>query len=301
MNNYREFKNYQCATYDRLKTKSRKPIVRQCNDYLDYCQNVRQMSRCTLKSKVGAYKFLIKESMCDDLRNLTNAAYDKFVKAELERGVSARTINTRMAHIVAMVKYYRETGMCIPLRVTLIPKLKELPPRRVSYTREQIENVLENCPSDLQWLLIRIAFDTGMRITELKNLSVEQLSGRKIRFIGKGRKDRIVYIAQETLDRLNRYIKDNNIKSGTIWLNDWGYPMSSGTLRIIMREAFCSCGYSDFYPHALRHSFGTDIQRQGADIMVIKEMMGHSNVTTTQKYLHGLDNRLEEMFEKYRG
>lgn len=299
--NYHEFKNYQYATYDKLRTRSNKPIVRQCNAYLSYCQNTRQMSRCTLKSKVETYKFLIKETKCDDLRNFTNKTYDKFVKSESERGVSARTINSRTAHIIAMVRYYREMGMNIPLRIPLIPKLKELPPRRISYTREQIEEVLSGCTSSLQWLLIKILFDTGMRIAELRNLTVEQIEGKKIRFIGKGKKDRVVYIGNETLLRLKQYTSERHIETGRIWLNEWGYPMCSGTLRRIMQNAFYACGYTDFYPHALRHSFGTDIQRQGADLMVIKEMMGHSNVTTTQKYLHGLDNRLEEMFEKYRG
>lgn len=67
-----------------------------------------------------------------------------------------------------------------------------------------------------------------------------------------------------------------------------------------MRAAFKRCGFDDFYPHALRHSFGTDIQRKGADIMVIKEMMGHSNVATTERYIHGFEGQLQLLFDTYR-
>lgn len=300
MNNYRQFKNYEYKSYDRIETRSQKVIYRQVNAYLKYCALTRQMSSMTMRAKRGTYEMLIRESACSDLRNFTNHHLDKFIGTEIGRGVSARTVNTKIAHVVALVKYYREMGMEIPLRIPLVPKLKELPPRRTCYTREQIDEVLSGCDSEFQWLVIKIAFDTGMRITELTNLTVDEINGRQIRFIGKGGKAREVYIGDETSKRLTEYLRDNGISTGRVWLNDWRYPTSSDTIRRTMREAFFKKGYTDFYPHALRHSFGSDLQRQGADVMVIKEMMGHSNIATTQKYLHGLDGKLKSLFDMYK-
>lgn len=139
-----------------------------------------------------------------------------------------------------------------------------------------------------------------MRISEITNLTVEEINGRRIHFIGKGTKEREVYMTQECADRLKMYCQHRGIEEGRIWLNDWGYPTSSDTLRRIMKDAFKRCGYDNFYPHALRHSFGSDIQRRGADVMEIKEMMGHSNVATTQRYLHSLDGQLMSLFNAYR-
>ncbi|MDO4271914.1 MAG: tyrosine-type recombinase/integrase [Candidatus Saccharibacteria bacterium] len=258
------------------------------------------MSRMTMQTKRCVMEKLISESGCDDLQNFDNKHYDKFLQAEMDRGISARTINTRTAHIVAMVKYFREMGLNVPIRIPLIPKLKELPPRRVFYTSDQVKYVLDNCQTDTEWLLIKIAFDTGMRISEIRNLEVEQINGRRVNFIGKGRKAREVYLGRETIQRLNDYLKQNKIDSGRVWLNYWGYPTSTDSIRKIMRKAFLRCGFEDFYPHALRHSFGSDIQSRGADVMVIKEMMGHSNIATTQKYLHSLDGRLESLFDEYK-
>ena len=107
-------------------------------------------------------------------------------------------------------------------------------------------------------------------------------------------------MTSECMERLKEYRIKHGIETGRIWLNDWGYPMSSDTLRRVMKDAFKKCGYDNFYPHALRHSFGSDIQRQGADVMEIKEMMGHSNVATTQRYLHSLDGQLATLFNTYK-
>ena len=301
MNNYCGFTNYKPETYDRLKVRVRrkKPIHRQLNEYLDYCANVRQMSRMTLHAKESALRFFMVESKCNDLQELTNKKFDNFIKAELERGIAARTINMRTAHIIAMVKYFREMGLDIPLRIPLIVKLKEQPARRVHYTREQINKVLSSC-NEFEYLLIKLAFDTGMRITEITKLSTDQICGRRISFIGKGTKAREVYMSDECAEHLNEYLEEHGITEGRVWINAWGYPMGADTLRRTMRAAFQRCGFNDFYPHALRHSFGTDIQRKGADIMVIKEMMGHSNVATTERYIHGFEGQLQLLFDTYR-
>ena len=302
MNGYNQFNDAELERYDHLKMRisKKKPIYEQINNYLNFCANIRQMSRMTMHAKECALRYLIMESGCVDLRELTNEMYDKFVQAELERGVSTRTVNGRTAHIVAMIRYYREMDLMIPLRLPLVFKLKEMPPRRICYTKEQINRVLRRCNSDIAWLLIKIAFDTGMRISEITNLTVEQVNGRRIHFIGKGTKEREVWLTKECADRLKEYCERRGIEEGRIWLNDWGYPTSSDTLRRIMKDAFKKCGYDDFYPHALRHSFGSDIQRQGADVMEIKEMMGHSNVATTQRYLHSLDGQLASLFNTYK-
>lgn len=280
--------------------KNQAQVEAQINQYLEYCRITRRMSPMTLSSKISTYRIFVNEAHITTLTGLTNAKFDEFMLAEDQRGVSARTINIKIAHIIALVKYWREMGLRIPLRIPLINKLKELPPRRKFYTSEEIDEVLMNCTSEMQWLLIKIAFDTGMRISELARLSLDQIYDRRINFIGKGTKAREVYICQDTRERLTQYIEKHQI-TDRLWISRLGCPASVDTLRKVMKEAFARCGHPEFYPHALRHSFGSDIQRHGADVMVIKEMMGHSNVATTQRYLHGFEGKLEDLFNQYRG
>ncbi len=301
MNNYSAFTNFKPEKYDKLKIRyvNPKPIHTQLNEYLDYCANVRLMSRMTMHAKESALRFFMVESKCSDLRNLTNECFDDFIKSELDRGLSVKTVNLRVAHVVAMVKYWREMGLEIPLRIPLIVKIKEKPTKRVFYTETEINEVLEQA-DDFEWLLIKLGFDTGMRITEITNLTVEQIDGRRICFIGKGSKPREVYMSTECMERLNDFISERHIHSGRIWLNAWGYPMGCDTLRRTMKGAFLRCGHEEFHPHALRHSFSTDIQKRGADVMIIKEMMGHSNIATTERYLHGFEGQTQHLFDVYR-
>lgn len=281
------------------KLQKMKPIERQIGAYLDYCKNIRRMSEMTLASKKSALRLFVRESGCDDLKNLDNKKLNNFVKIETERKVAPGTLSLRLTHIITLVNYYREMNFRIPLKLSLVPRLKNTPKKRVFYSKSQIELVLKNA-TEIEWLLVKIAFDTGMRISEITNLSVEKIYGRKILFIGKGNRPREVYLSKICEKRLRKYLRENNIQSGAIWRNRQGEAFSVNTIRAKMKRAFSRVGFDDFYPHALRHSFGTDIERRGASVEVIKEMMGHSNVATTERYLHGFDGGLEELFNLYR-
>ena len=151
----------------------------------------------TLNSKKHTYKHFIIESGCDDLSKLTNAQFNDWIKAQIKKGVSPRTINTRSAHLLAMLRYFREMGMNYPIKLPLIKKMKEGPCRRKFYTRAQINKALK-LADEMGNLMIRICFDSGLRITELTNLRLDNFSGRRINFIGKGFKARESYISEET-------------------------------------------------------------------------------------------------------
>nr|DAK63455.1 MAG TPA: SITE SPECIFIC RECOMBINASE XERD [Caudoviricetes sp.] len=274
-----------------------KPIHAQIDEYLEYCEFTRQMSKMTINSKRHTYKHFIEDTEINDLRELDNKAFNRWIAAQSSREASARTINTRMAHIMAMLRYFREMGLNMPIKLPLIKKLKEGPVRRVFYNREQIEKALSYA-DEMAWLLIKISFDAGLRISELRNLRLDNLFGNRIKFIGKGFKPRESYITTDTYNKLQAWIRDNDIKD-TIWINQRGRQYSVDELRILMRKPFHKAGFMDFYPHALRHSFGTDIQQKGATLLEMQQMLGHSNAETTQRYIHGLDGQLENLFVKY--
>lgn len=274
-----------------------KPIHAQIDEYLEYCEFTRQMSTMTINNKKHTYKHFIEDSGINDLQELDNKAFNRWIAAQSGRGASARTINTRMAHIMAMLRYFREMGLNMPIKLPLIKKLKEGPARRVFYNRSQIEKALSYA-DEMTWLLIKISFDTGLRISELRNLRLENLFGNRIKFIGKGFKPRESYITHDTCIKLQKWISKKQIMDA-LWVNQRGQQYSVDEIRILMRKPFHEAGFMDFYPHALRHSFGTDIQKKGATLLEMQQMLGHSNAETTQRYIHGLDGQLEGLFAKY--
>lgn len=281
--------------------KNLKTIDKQIDEYLNYCENVRRMSEQTLHGKRWICREFLKTIKIDSLSELSNKHINEWIAEQTARGCSGRTINSRLVNLVAMLRYFQDMGISFPkLKLRLIIKCKEQPPRRVYYTREQIEQVLRYA-DHLEWLLIKLCFDCGLRISELRNLRLMNLNGRMVTFIGKGSKARESYMSKEAKTRLDDWIQRNRI-SDFIWVRTPGKnePMSVEDIRYLMRKPFYQAGFKNFYPHALRHSFATDIQKHGASLMETKEMLGHARIETTERYVHGLEGHLEYFFDKYK-
>ena len=281
--------------------KNLKSIDKQIDEYLNYCENVRRMSEQTLHGKRWICREFLKTIKIDSLSELSNKHINEWIAEQTARGCSGRTINSRLVNLVAMLRYFQDMGISFPkLKLRLIIKCKEQPPRRVYYTREQIEQVLKYA-DHLEWLLIKLCFDCGLRISELRNLRLMNLNGRMVTFIGKGSKARESYMSEEARSRLDDWIQRNRI-SDFIWVRTPGKnePMSVEDIRYLMRKPFYQAGFKNFYPHALRHSFATDIQKHGASLMETKEMLGHARIETTERYVHGLEGHLEYFFDKYK-
>ncbi len=275
-----------------------RPIDDQIEEYLRHCQHTRRQSNMTINGKRHTYKHLVLATKVKDIREFTNKHYDLWLEYMYKRKVSARTINTRMSYIIKLVKYFKEMyDWEIPIKLPMLKKLKEGKARRVAYSREQINKVL-GLADEMTRLLVKICFDAGLRISELRNLRLDNFTDCRINFIGKGSKDRGSSITAETKEELDEWIRGQGVTS-YLWMNERGKQYSVDQLRIRMKEAFHKAGFYDFYPHALRHSFGTDLQRRGASLMEMQMMLGHSNAETTQRYLHGLDGKLGNLFEKY--
>ena len=281
--------------------KNLKSIDKQIDEYMNYCENVRRMSEQTLHGKRWICREFLKTIKIDSLSELSNKHINEWIAEQTARGCSGRTINSRLVNLVAMLRYFQDMGISFPkLKLRLIVKCKEQPPRRVYYTREQIEQVLRYA-DHLEWLLIKLCFDCGLRISELRNLRLMNLNGRMVTFIGKGSKARESYMSKEAKNRLDDWIQRNRI-SDFIWVRTPGKnePMSVEDIRYLMRKPFYQAGFKNFYPHALRHSFATDIQKHGASLMETKEMLGHARIETTERYVHGLEGHLEYFFDKYK-
>ena len=281
--------------------KNIRQIDKQIDEYLNYCENVRRMSEQTLHGKRWICREFLKTIKIDSLNELSNKHVNEWIAEQTARGCSGRTINSRLVNLVAMLRYFQDMGISFPkLKLRLIIKCKEQPPRRVYYTREQIEQVLRYA-DHLEWLLIKLCFDCGLRISELRNLRLMNLNGRMVTFIGKGSKARESYMSEEARSRLDDWIQRNRI-SDFIWVRTLGKnePMSVEDIRYLMKKPFYQAGFKNFYPHALRHSFATDIQKHGASLMETKEMLGHARIETTERYVHGLEGHLEYFFDKYK-
>lgn len=280
----------------------------QLGDYISYCVNIRNFTEQTMKSK----KFILSK-FCEvmgksDLRMVTNNDIDAWRLSMLRDGISQRTINCRLAHVMALYKYFSETGVEYLLNRTAIRTARTEPPTPTFYDPEEINQVLNCCHDGREVMLISIAYEAGLRLMELTKLRVEDFTGQRIDLVGKGRKKRFTYVTQETRDNLDLYLADYQIEFGHIFPTrksrlDTYKPdaphMSIDNARLIMKKAFQRAGVEGFSPHSLRHSFATTMLKNGAELKVIQSLLGHTNIATTGRYLHYIDGEIKDAHTKY--
>jgi len=275
-------------------------LQEQIVEYLDYGTNIKQLSPTTTTRRRWMFNLFARSIPAQSLSQLTNEMVDDFIA---NSGWTGATVNEFIVELKTFVRVFLRRGEKIrKFSMERLARVKETPKRKVYFTREQINHVLENC--DLEtWLFIRLSFDCGFRIHELQQLRLSDICGQKITFIGKGRKIRETYMAEDTRARLDEWIRQETV-TDELWTHHYengnNKPVSKRWIDQKMREAFNAAGFTEFHPHSLRHSFATEICQNGAPIEVAKEMLGHANIQTTIRYVHSLEGHLEELFHKYR-
>lgn len=160
--------------------------------------------------------------------------------------------------------------------------------------------------------ILELLFSTGLRVSELVKLNKDQINFERREFgvIGKGGRARVVFISDRAADWVGRYLKErkDNFKplfirySGKVIEENTGEKMrltARSVERIVKKYVLQSRIPVDATVHTLRHSFATDLLRNGADIRSVQEMLGHKNIATTQIYTHITNKQLREVHEAF--
>ncbi len=156
--------------------------------------------------------------------------------------------------------------------------------------------------------MLELMYATGLRVSELVNLKVYDVNLEEaiVKTMGKGSKERIIPIGDYALNALKIYINEYRSSlfkrevNDYLFLNNHGKPMTrQGFFKIIKKLASEQGITKEFSPHTLRHSFATHLLSHGADLRIIQELLGHSDVSTTQIYTHVSNEELEDTFKKY--
>ena len=205
-------------------------------------------------------------------------------------------------------------NLSLPRRWKRLPKaLSDAEIKKVLMTGDEIEKsfdmVLPPTPENLcDQAILELAYASGLRLSELKNLRLEQLhlDAGFINVIGKGNKERVVPVGRKAIAALNRYIEAGRPKLVTpkspanVFLTKRGTPFAAVTLWLHIKNRVRRAGVErNITPHMLRHSFATHLLEHGADLRVIQELLGHANISTTEVYTHVTGSRLREIHRKF--
>ena len=180
-------------------------------------------------------------------------------------------------------------------------------------TNAEIDKLLKPEPNETKHTLcdqaiLELAYASGLRLAELRNLRLEQLhlEAGFINVIGKGNKERVVPVGRQAVAALNRYLEAGRPKLVTpkspanVFLTKRGTPFASVTLWLRIKNRVKRAGVGrNITPHMLRHSFATHLLEHGADLRVIQELLGHASIGTTEVYTHVTGNRLRDIHRKF--
>lgn len=278
------------------------------NDFLIYLELDLNYSKNTI---------LTYENSLNNLNNYIKKDLLKVNSKDIEKylfslDLSDRSVSNYISSFKSFYNYYIKLGKIntSPLDKIITPKLsKNLP---TYLTSEEIDKLLDIEITDefkaRNKSLLEILYCSGLRISELINLEFKNidLNDCIIRVMGKGKKERIVPISDIAIKYLKIYVKDYRQKlvkinqNNYVYLNNHGNKLTrQGVFKLIKKLALEKNIKKDVSPHTLRHSIATHMLENGADLRIIQEFLGHSDISTTQIYTHLTNEKLKTDFETY--
>ena len=232
----------------------------------------------------------------------------------------ALSILTQNYHLIALrgfLLYLSKRGI-----ESLAPHMIELPKvhrKQVTFLHiDEIERLIAEIKTDSDIglrdrAIIELLFSSGLRISELVGLNRDHINTKRREFTvrGKGQKDRPVFISKTATEHIENYLSVRNDSLAPLFISysrntqeldnsgDYRRLTPRSIQRIVNKYARLAGITKHVSPHTMRHSFATDLLMNGADIRSVQDMLGHSNISTTQIYTHVTDEHLRETHEKF--
>jgi len=227
--------------------------------------------------------------------------------------LSGESVYLEIAALRAFYKF-AENEKLLPANLTenlSLPRRWKRLPKALS--SDEIEKLLTpETPATKETLcdqaILELAYASGLRLSELKNLRLEQLhlDAGFINVIGKGNKERVVPVGRTAAAALQAFLAHGRPNLVTpkspanVFLTKRGTPFAAVTLWLHIKNRVRRAGITrNITPHMLRHSFATHLLENGADLRVIQELLGHANISTTEIYTHVTGRRLRDIHRQF--
>lgn len=279
-----------------------------CTRYLRFLSLEKNASPNTLASyrlDITRYLRFLESQNVRSIDGVSGANMAQFLVTLHEQGLSPRSVNRCFSAIKGFHKFLVGDGISRsnPTDVITPPKLGRALPGVL--TQEEVEAILSQPKEGARdrralWIrdkaILEALYATGMRVTELITLCQADVMAESgiVRIFGKGSKERLVPIGQSALRWIARYQRECRVllmrrgkSQDALFLNVRGTSMTRMAVWKIVQTYAVQAGIGrDVHPHTFRHSFATHLLEGGADLRAVQEMLGHSDISTTQVYTH---------------
>lgn len=274
------------------------------SEYLDYLEIEKGLAENTLE----AYRRDLNDffNFCGntDVNNIQRTKINSYVRNLHEMKYSPTSIMRKIASLRGFFKWtcVNEITRTNPALTLEQPKIPQKLPKVL--TIEEINNLLNQDLSKLHSVITELLYGCGLRVSELVNLKITDydLKSKFLECTGKGSKDRIVPLGKKAVQAIKNFLPERdyllkkfNLQTKFLLINEKGKKVTRQEIYTFIHEQGKKI-HKSISPHTLRHSFATHLLENGADLRVVQELLGHSNVSTTQLYTHISKKRLKEVY-----
>lgn len=285
--------------------------MKYIDKYLEYLKVVRKYSEMTINSyREDLIEY--NEFLGNNFTNITNIdknIINKYLKYLYERELNKNSISRKLSSIRGLYNYLvREeiieenyfNSISNPKKDLYLPKF---------LNDSEMDKLFNACMDETPLnqrdkLIIELLYATGLRVSELVNIKIKDMDIKEkiIKVLGKGSKERIVIYNNHTSEALNKYLNDgynelNKKNSGYLIINKNGDKLSERYVRNIINKLVRKAGLNiKISPHTIRHTFATDMLEEGADLVTVKELLGHESLNTTSIYTHITNEQIKKTY-----
>ena len=282
------------------------------NEFTEYLIIDKKYSDNTIKAynnDLKKFKNFFKNKDINQINENSIRDYLKYLSKEKN---DTKTISHNISTLRSFYKFLliEKKVLKNPMEYIELPKTKKTLPKTLSI--EEIDKLLDiNLTDSFSFrnkAMLELMYSSGLRVSELTNVKIHDIdvSNCIIRIMGKGSKERIVPLGDYAIRYIELYLKEHREKLIKNELNDYLFLNNHGKkmtrqgffkiLKVIAKEKNIK---TEFSPHTLRHSFATHLLNGGADLRSIQEMLGHSDISTTQIYTHVSKEKLKENYNNF--
>lgn len=285
-----------------IKGKSPKTVSEYFLDLRTFFRYIKK-SRGLVDSNIPFEEIKINDVDISLIKTITLTEVYAFLHYTMTDRANSNTTRARkVSSIRAFFKYLTSKAGLLetnPVAELDSPKLKKQLPKYLSLEQSiELLNSIDGENAERNYCIILLFLSCGLRLSELVNINLNDIRENTLRIVGKGNKERIVYLNESCQKAIADYIKvrpKDTKEKNALFVSRIGNRISNKTVQWIVKEALKSIGLEEYSTHKLRHTAATLMYQHGdVDIRTLKDILGHENLNTTEIYTHLSSKQLEK-------
>ena len=285
--------------------------IKLLNFFIDFLSSKKRFSSHTIRAYRTDIEQLI-DHLGEDIliKDLNKYDLHEYVST-ISKSITSKSLSRKIATIKSLFKFMLaeniiENNISKSIRA---PKISKKLPNHLTIDEMNLffDKSLDMVEMPLRDLsIIDLLYSTGIRVSECASILISNINfkNNSIKILGKGKKERIVLFGDKTKKNLMRYMNQENIQiDGYLFISGNkksknNYITTRTIYNIVKKYIKFISSNEKLGPHSLRHSFATHLLQTGSDLMAIKDLLGHSSLSSTQIYTHLDTQRMKEIYDK---